>query len=136
MSEGDAREWISITELLWWIISFFHGITRNDVNLLINRLAICMIFNLNNVVMLLNKLLELCCELIKNWCEINFRFRLRMVIWVWDKWECVSEWLWICVVKNEICDNAMYIIHTCTYAQAYTWDVACERLSCDMIPKY
>ena len=32
-------------------------------NLLTNRLAICMILSLNNVVMLLNRLLKLYCEL-------------------------------------------------------------------------
>ena len=52
------------------------------------------------------------------------------------QWECVPKWLWICVVKNKICDNTVYIIHTCTHAQAYMWDVARESLSCDMMPKY
>ena len=136
MSKWDARERISITELLCWIISFFHGIIGHDANLLINRLAICIILSLNNVMILLNRLRTLLWVEYENWCEMNFGFRLRMVIWVWDKWEYILEWLWICVVKNEICDNAVYIIHTCTPAQAYKWVVACERLSCDMTPKY
>ena len=45
-------------------------------------------------------------------------------------------YIYVCLVRIEIYDNVMYVGHICTPAQAYTWDIAIERLSCDMMPKY
>ena len=59
----SARKQISIIGLIYWIVSFFCGTIGQDVNLLINRLAIYILFNLNDVVMLLSILLKLSCEL-------------------------------------------------------------------------
>ena len=49
--------------LIYWIISFFCGTIGHEVNLLTNRLVIYMLLNLNDVVMLLSRLLKLHCEL-------------------------------------------------------------------------
>ena len=61
--EWNAREQISIMGLLSWIVSFFYGIIRYDVNVLINRLGIFMLLSLHDIVMLLSTLLKLYCEL-------------------------------------------------------------------------
>ena len=42
----------------------------------------------------------------------------------------------ICLVRIDSYDDGMYIVHVGTLAQAYTWDIANESLSCDMMPKY
>ena len=49
--------------ICWIAIFFFCGIIGHDVNLLINRLTICMLLSLNDFMMLSNRLLKLCCEL-------------------------------------------------------------------------
>ena len=48
----------------------------------------------------------------------------------------VLMYIYVCLVRIEIHDNVMYVVHVCTLAQAYTWDISIESLNCDMMPKY
>ena len=50
--------------------------------------------------------------------------------------ELLCWYVYVCLVRIEIYDNVMYIVHICTPAQAYIWDIVIESLSCDMMSKY
>ena len=50
--------------------------------------------------------------------------------------ELLCWYVYVCLVRIEIYDNVMYIVYICTLAQAYTWNIAIESWSCDMMPKY
>ena len=42
----------------------------------------------------------------------------------------------VCLVWIDSYDDVMYVVHVGTFAQAYTWGVANESLSCDMTSKH
>ena len=50
--------------------------------------------------------------------------------------ELLCWYVYVCLVRIEIYDNVMYVVHVCTPTQAYTWDIAIESLSYDMMSKY
>ena len=42
--------------------------------------------------------------------------------------ELMCWYVYVYLVRIEIYDNVMYVVHICTHAQAYTWDIAIESL--------
>ena len=42
----------------------------------------------------------------------------------------------VCLVRIDSYDDVMYVVHIGTLAQAYTYDISNESLSCDMTSKY